>query len=143
MGPRSVDAFVGRIPREHRKQKQRQKQDSENNPAGAFPLETLTMGGPVSVHLRMLWDRCLQVRNFPTPGALCPFKKNPALGHLCSPKHTPTHKYCRRPLWEIRLSLFPKGKWTSLLGMLSVGRGSGLPSFFPFWGPPPSRSNPT
>lgn len=25
----------------------------------------------------------------------------------------------------------------------SVGRGSGLPSFFPFWGPSPSRSNPT
>lgn len=39
------------------------------------------------------------------------------------------------------LSLFPKGKRISLWDMPPVGRGYGLPSFFPFWGPirPKSR----
>ena len=40
------------------------------------------------------------------------------------------------------MSLFPKGKRISLWDMPPVGRGYGLPSFFPFWGPSPSRSNP-
>lgn len=79
------------------------------------------------------------MRNFPTP--LCPFKKNPPLGHLCSLRHTPTRKYCQRSFWETGLSLFSKGQQTSLLGMPFVG--SGLPSFSPFWGPSPSRSNAT
>lgn len=66
-GPSSVDAFLGGIPGEHRKQKQ--KYCSGNNQVGAFPLETPNWGRPRLSLPRYVVGVRTDVSNFPTPAA--------------------------------------------------------------------------